>query len=401
MTPSAVSQFDLGILSPKAARTVTPHVTPDSVISSVSRNDPSCFPPKDNSFQDLRIPPSELRPSRTFTTGQCFHWTVVSSTKSSSAWGTHDATEWIGTLRHGPDCTIVVQIREAPHTVFYWTLYTSDPALDVRSFLYSYFQLDVVLSDLYADWSIQCPRLRRIAEALPGVRILDQDPWECLVSFICSSNNNIPRITQMLQSIRQQYGDPIPLPDHHDRFYTFPSVKQLHAASEEDLRHKCGLGYRARYLIATVKRVHELGGEDYLQQLRSSEDPFWVQEQLQQFSGVGRKVADCVALFSLQQHTAIPVDVHVWNIARRDYGAALMPTKSLTPSGYKQIGDLFRQRFPLYSGWAHSLLFVAELPSFRSALPFDLVQEMDEVRFKRLYNMLLLFLAMILSFLFM
>jgi N-glycosylase/DNA lyase len=120
-----------------------------------------------------------------------------------------------------------------------------------------------------------------------------------------------------------------------------------------------------------------------LQELRNIQDPELVQEKLCEFHGVGRKVADCVALFSLQQDDAIPVDVHVWNIARRDYDAdgMLQQIKSLTPTTYKQVGDVFQARFANKAGWAHSLLFVAELPSFRPVLPKELIQEMD--RFKQ------------------
>jgi N-glycosylase/DNA lyase len=109
-------------------------------------------------------------------------------------------------------------------------------------------------------------------------------------------------------------------------------------------------------------------------------DPLEVQTRLCEFSGVGRKVADCVALFSLHQENAIPVDVHVWNIARRDYDPhnQLAKIKSLTPTTYQQVGDVFRQRFPNKAGWAHSLLFVAELPSFRPVLPEHIVKEMDD-----------------------
>jgi N-glycosylase/DNA lyase len=76
------------------------------------------------------------------------------------------------------------------------------------------------------------------------------------------------------------------------------------------------------------------------------------------------------------------VDVHVWNIARRDYDAdgVLVDVKSLTPSVYRQVGDLFRSRFPEQAGWAHSLLFVAELPSFRPILPDDIVLQMNKFR---------------------
>lgn len=87
--------------------------------------------------------------------------------------------------------------------------------------------------------------------------------------------------------------------------------------------------------------------------------------------GIGRKVADCIALFSLDQHGAIPVDTHVWEIAIRDYSSHLQQSKSLTPKIYKEVGDTFRQRFGPKAGWAHSVLFAAELPEFRKRLPED------------------------------
>ena len=335
--------------------------------------------------------------------------TTSKEEKTKSAWGSHNATEWIGTLRVPvTGASLVVLLRETPSSVWYRTLRApADDSFDVRSFLHAYFQLpgnetpDVPsLQDLYQEWSGQCDRLRIIASSIPGVRIVDQDPWECLVSFLCSSNNNIPRITKMLHAIRREYGEPLctitsdslgegkilvdsSSDEEHEVFYSFPSLEKLkECATEDDLRSKCGMGYRAKYLIKTMAILDSLGGESYLQELRTITDPVVVQEKLIQFQGVGRKVADCVALFSLRQCDAIPVDVHVWNIARRDYGAdALMhTTKSLTPTIYKQVGDLFRTRFPNKSGWAHSLLFVAELPSFRPALPDDIVEEMEKVR---------------------
>ena len=328
--------------------------------------------------------------------------------------------------------------------------------------------------------------------SIPGVRIIKQDPWECLISFICSSNNNIPRITSMLQSIRQTYGQPIidnrrngflnihnnnntSFDSHHDNnnpqnnnnscWYTFPSPQELSLATEVDLRTKCGLGYRAKYIIQTTKQVLEWGGESALWKLRrrsqqeqqhphhddddnnnndhtdngdqlfgttTSDEEMYdsVRNQLMQLSGVGPKVADCVALFSLSQETcAIPVDVHVWNICVRDYATSLeddydnknkdndndnnnvqqedkndkdvvlllgsgpkKSSSSLTPKRYKHIQDIFRRQFPTKTGWAHSLLFVAELPSFRPALPQSILDEMDEVRTSVFFLLLLLLL---------
>jgi N-glycosylase/DNA lyase len=255
----------------------------------------------------------------------------------------------------------------------------------VENFLHSYFQLDEKLVPLYREWSDSCDRLSRIAPCIPGVRIVDQDPWECLVSFICSSNNNIPRIAKMVGAIRREYGKPM-VTIGDEVLYSFPSLETLlERANDDDLRSKCGLGYRSKYLLETMRILESLGGETYLWGLRSIEDPVVVQDKLVQFCGVGRKVADCVALFSLKQDNSIPVDVHVWNIARRDYDTErlLEKIKSLTPAAYRQVGDLFRDRFKTKSGWAHSLLFVAELPSFRPTLPNELILEMEKVRHKK------------------
>lgn len=167
-------------------------------------------------------------------------------------------------------------------------------------------------------------------------------------------------------------------------FYSFPSCEELAAnATDEDFRNICGLGYRSKYILETIRILQSYGGETYLQELREINDCDLVQEKLCEFCGVGRKVADCVALFSLQQDSAIPVDVHVWNIARRDYDPdGSLKVKSLTPAVYKQVGDSFRVRFRMRPGWAHSLLFVAELPSFKPALPEKIIRQMEE--FKKL-----------------
>jgi N-glycosylase/DNA lyase len=281
--------------------------------------------------------------------------------------------------------SIVVAIKEVPETTLYRILH-GPPDLPYAKILHQYFQLDCPLAPLYETWSQQDPqRLARIAPCIPGVRLVDQDPWECLISFICSSNNNIPRITKMLQALRQHYGKPlVTIQGEIDEtvLYSFPSLKELKSkATEDDLRSLCGMGYRAKYIMTTMDILESLGGEQYLHELRNNQDPIQVQESLLAFHGVGRKVADCVALFSLRQADAIPVDTHVWNLCRRDYDkdGVFQEVKSLTPAIYRQVGDTFRDRFNPKAGWAHSLLFVAELPSFRPVLHEDIVEEMDRV----------------------
>ena len=384
-------------------------------------------------FIDLNVPPEELRPSNTLTTGQCFHWKVVYPTTIKnasmpiSAWGTHDATEWVGTLRlrlFDSTESIIVVIRETPTTTLYRPLTTIPTSNDdknnndeeeLRRALLDYFQLETSLPELYEEWSLNCPRLAVIAKCIPGVRIIKQDPWECLISFICSSNNNIPRIHKMLANIRREYGRPlltistIDIDDDNEtdqatttqqqyyQFYSFPSLEELFSqANEKDLRSKCGMGYRADYIMETMKILLQRNGDDdddnqsnqrgeiYLRDVLSNiKDPTELQTKLCEFKGVGRKVADCVALFSLRGDECIPVDTHVWNIAIRDYdtdGILKTNVKSLTPTNYKLVGDTFRTIFPNRAGWAHSLLFVAELPSFRGLLPTYITKEMDDFR---------------------
>ncbi|GAX21501.1 N-glycosylase/DNA lyase [Fistulifera solaris] len=381
-------------------------VTPDQIVSSSPpRNDiakksvPFQEPRivdkedalSDEGFRDLKVPARELRPSATLTTGQCFHWKAVDEPVGSSAWGTHNATQWIGTVRI-PDTSdyLVLLLRETIDTTLYKVLF-APPDYDIvktDDVLYQYFQLDQSLSVLYDQWSHECSRLKRIAACIPGVRVICQDPWECLVSFLCSSNNNIPRIFGMLAKIRRTYGRPLltlrTSDGNEETFYSFPSFEQLVAkASEDELRNVCGMGYRAKYLLGTMEKIKAASGEPYLNSLRGVKSPLDVQEALIQFPGVGRKVADCIALFSLRQTEAIPVDVHVWDMARRDYAFNTSNVKSLTPTVYRAVGDLFRERFSTHSGWAHSLLFVAELPSFRPVLPSDIREEMESFSKKR------------------
>lgn len=370
--------------TPKRQRPmIAASITPESLPKRIKFEDIESF--KLN-YEDLQVSPLELRASSTLTNGQCFNWKafdVEPSDEKKSAWGSYDATEWRGILRLDTGESAVVSIRQTDDTTLYKVL--SGPAnIDYDTFLRQYFQLNVSLGDLYDEWSRSCPRLRKIAECLPGVRILDQDPWECLISFICSSNNNIPRITKMLDSIRKRYGELLwTCNETGEEYFSFPTLDDLsRSATERDLR-EIGMGYRAKYLTETMRILKDLGGEPYLQELRAIDNPDLVQDRLCELRGVGRKVADCVALFSLRQVDAIPVDVHVWNIARRDYDSdgVLSAAKSLTPTVYATVCKTFRNRFKTHSGWAHSVLFVAELPSFRDALPESLILEMDA--FKR------------------
>ena len=172
----------------------------------------------------------------------------------------------------------------------------------------------------------------------------------------------------MLDRLRSSYGVNIMDCPKLGTFYAFPTPDAISRISEQELRD-LGFGYRAKYVVRTAEKLRKLGGNRYLKDLRGSSLGF-IRESLMAFDGVGPKVADCVALFSLDATETVPVDTHVWSIACRDFDTdgTLKAAKSVTPKIYDLVGERFRERFGAYAGWAHSIMFAAELPQFRPLL---------------------------------
>ena len=319
---------------------------------------------------------SELCLRHTLTNGQCFNWAA-----------THATDEYVGVLGR----RVVLLRQNGGETAF--RVASGGDTSGILEELRDYFQLGTPLAPLVERWSAGDKRLATIAKLLPGMRVLRQPPEECLFSFICSSNNNIPRIVQMLSALRTNYGEPLDYRLHTgeplQQTFTFPSAKVLAQVTEAQLR-ALGLGYRAKYIRDTAKVLVAHGGgggggggggagPGWLEQLRTA-DSATVRTSLLTLAGVGPKVADCVALFSLDQAAVVPVDTHVWQIACRDYDASLREVKSLTPTVYDRVGACFASRFGLHAGWAHCLLFAAELPAFSVLLPEVMQREMAEHR---------------------
>ncbi|KAI7869961.1 OGG1 protein type 2e [Spinellus fusiger] len=237
----------------------------------------------------------------------------------------------------------------------------------LKHLLRDYFQLDTVsLASCYQQWSEADPHFHKIM-AIKGIRMLRQDPWECLVGFICSSANNITRITRMVKALRIHYGPKIATIDGRD-YHGFPSISALAQPNVEKELRTLGFGYRAKYIVNTATKMmtdHPEAPEAWLKGLRKV--PYSEAKlALLSMPGVGPKVADCVCLSSLDHAKAIPVDTHVWQIALRDYGFKTKHprTKTLTAKLYDQIGDHFRGLFGDYSGWAQSVSEVFHLCLF-------------------------------------
>jgi len=236
-----------------------------------------------------------------------------------------------------------------------------------QSLLQDYFNLSVDLPQLYKQWSLVDPIFLEISRSYPGVRMLRQDPVENLFSFICSANNNIQRISGMVQNMSKEYGE-LCGELEGESHYAFPSLSSLAKSGVEGRLRELGFGYRARYIEESARKILEQGGEPWLHGLRDL-DYTEAKESLLKLSGVGPKVADCILLMSLDQPSSVPVDTHVFQIAKQ-YLPHLNQTKTVTARVYAEIGDYFRNLYGEYAGWAHSVLFSADLKHLR-----DLKQE--------------------------
>ena len=181
------------------------------------------------------------------------------------------------------------------------------PEEDFIFFWIRYFDLDCDYCGEYID-KIN-PRdkyLTAASEMGNGIRILQQDLWEMIISFLISQQNNITRIKRCIENISQEFGEK-KVSSTGVEYYTFPTAQALASATEEQLR-ECNLGYRAKYVLDTARKVYF--GDISLDGLYDMKYKA-ARKELLKLYGVGEKVADCICLFGLHQLDAFPVDTHI------------------------------------------------------------------------------------------
>jgi N-glycosylase/DNA lyase len=229
--------------------------------------------------------------------------------------------------------------------------------IDAR-FVRNYFGLDDDLSNIFSQIRKDA-HIAQAIEAFKGLRILRQDPWECLISYICATYKNISAIRQMLAKLSKKSGEKIDFDGYC--FYTFPTPEKLAKATAKELL-KCGLGYRVKYVSRTAKMVYENGfGFEGLRRTAYEK----AREELLNFPGVGLKVADCVLLFSLGRLEAFPVDVWIRRVILAYYAEhfpkesikKLSEKKSLSNSEYRKLSLFGRTYFGEYAGYAQEYLY--------------------------------------------
>ena len=284
----------------------------------------------------MLIPANEpLHVSSTLESGQTFRW---------CRWEVPDGTggdPWF----EGVVFENVVRLRRRPEGIEF----TCEPGSEdsVSGLLRSYLRLDDDLDAIYRTLSVD-ERVSAAVERYRGLRIARQDPWECLVTFICSANSNIPRIAANVRDMASAFGRP--LNTGVDEHHAFPTADALADAGETALRG-LGLGFRAKY-VASVADIVARGDIDLFALREAPYDA--ALEALVALPGVGDKVANCVMLFSLDKLDAFPVDVWIHRALVDWYPDEVVNGKPLPKSAMRSWAQ---ERFRPYAGYANQYLF--------------------------------------------
>jgi N-glycosylase/DNA lyase len=223
-------------------------------------------------------------------------------------------------------------------------LYQTDKA-EYESVWKTYFDMDRDYRMIKKQLLSVDNKLGDAIHTMQGVRILKQDFFEMLISFIISQNKQIPHIKKIVAELSEKYGTYLGQIAQH-KFYTFPSAQQLSVATEEDLR-QCKTGFRAPYICDAVEKINSgIITADFLQGTSIKE----CEEMLQRIKGVGSKVASCVMLFGLEKREAFPVDVWIKRIMEFLYFEGADTPK-------ETIASFAKERFGAYGGYAQQYLF--------------------------------------------
>ncbi len=221
---------------------------------------------------------------------------------------------------------------------------TARPMTD-WTWLTRYLQLDLALDGVLGTFPDDAP-MRSATAACRGLRLLRQDPWECLASFILSSTKQIVQIRQIIARLCECHGERIPVPGGQPPAYAFPSPARLAGAGEEELR-RCKMGFRAPYLRQSARLITD--GEVDLAAIHEMMLAD-ARAELLKLPGVGPKIADCALLFGFGFAEAFPVDVWVMRALRELYFPRRRPTKA-------RLQRFTATYFGRHAGYAQQYLF--------------------------------------------
>lgn len=263
-----------------------------------------------------------------FDCGQCFRWNE------------NEDKSYTGVIKQG-----VLNVQKQEEIITFKGMLNGD----IKEIVEEYFDLKRNYTKIKLELANVDKYLKNSIEYGSGIRILNQDLWETIISFIISANNNIPRIKGIIERISEKYGQKIEW--NNKNYYTFPTPEELKSASIEDFR-SLGLGFRDKRIYETTQSI--LNKEFDLDKIHDEKDTLKVRESLLTLSGVGPKVADCILLFStLKRFDVFPIDVWV----RRVMNELYIKNEDENKVSKKQIQELANQKFGELEGMAQQYLF--------------------------------------------
>ena len=271
---------------------------------------------------------TSFEPKHIFECGQCFRW---NKEQDGSYTGVFNSN--------------VINVKKEKNTVIFSGMCSGN----IKEECAKYFDLERNYDDIKNKLSKVDDYLKTSIVYGDGIRILNQDLWETLISFIISANNNIPRIKGIIERLSKNYGNKIIW--NNKEYYTFPTPKELSKATIQDLRN-LGLGFRDVRVYETTKIIIE--NENKLQELENEKDVERLRENLLEFPGVGPKVADCIMLFStLKKLEVFPIDVWV----RRVMNELYIKKDDENRINKNEIKNLAKQKYGKLAGLAQQYLF--------------------------------------------
>ena len=271
---------------------------------------------------------TSFEPKHIFECGQCFRWDEEQD------------CSYTGIVKNN-----VINVKKVNDSI----LFTSLGVDNLEQLVIDYFDLNRNYEEIKSTLSKIDKHLENSIKYGSGIRILNQDLWETIISFIISANNNIPRIKGIINRISKKYGSKIEWKGKE--YYTFPTVESLSKASVPDLRG-LGLGFRDVRVYETTRKI--LNKEVDLEKLHKEKDTQKVRNTLLTLSGVGPKVADCILLFStLKRFDVFPIDVWV----RRVMNELYIKNEDETKVNKKDIEKLAREKYGALEGLAQQYLF--------------------------------------------
>ena len=269
-----------------------------------------------------------FEPKHIFDCGQCFRWNEMADGSYTGTFGRN-----------------VLNVKKENKEIRFKGLVDGN----IEDICNKYFDLDRDYEKIKKDLSKIDNNMKTSINYGEGIRLLNQDLWETIISFIISANNNIPRIKGIIDRISKTYGEKIVW--EGKEYYTFPTLKQLSKATIEDLR-KLGLGFRDVRVYETTKIINAKKVD--LEKLHKEENTQHVREILLTLPGVGPKVADCILLFStLKRLEVFPIDVWV----RRVINELYIKNENEEKVNKKEIEQLAKQKYGNLAGIAQQYLF--------------------------------------------